>query len=299
MRLEMTSSAFLSGNWQECLKECRTFADSVGFEFGIQLHNTAPAEQIEALGKAGVPLSAHGPLNQKKNWNLATRKTAETFKAIEENIRLFERLKIDKVVFHGAHMCDESPDAFGHGKSYHEAMLPVFRPEFSMFEGYMYNSDFTGHPEFAGRLAILKENLDILRTRYPGFLICLENDFPAYGSAGMFFRDIGSLGHPLCLDTGHLWISTHLMDRDFQREIATALRSGNVRMCHFHASVYNDSIPKNKWSDGHKKLSTPNPKMELECVAKKILKGGVDYFVLEIPEGSAEDLKTLYGWLTK
>ncbi len=299
MRLEMTSSAFLSGNWQARLKECRTFADSVGFEFGIQLHNTAPAEQIETLGRMGILLSAHGPLNQGKNWNLATRNTAETFAAIEENIRLFEKLKIDKAVFHGAHMCDVSPDAFGHGKSYHEAMKPVLRREFSMFEGEMYNSDFTGHPEFIGRMGILKENLEILRVKYPGLLLCLENDFPAYGSAGMFFHDIVRLGHPLCLDTGHLWISTHQMDRDFQGEIDTALRSGNVKMCHFHASIYNQSIPRNKWSDGHQKLSTRNPGMELPRVAKKILKGGVDYFVLEIPEGSADDLRILYGWLTE
>ncbi len=299
MRLEMTSSAFLSGNWQERLNACRTFADSAGFEFGIQLHNTAPAEQIEALGKTGIVLSAHGPLNQRKNWNLATRKTAETFRAIDENIRLFERLKIDRIVFHGAMMSDECPDAFGHGKSYHEAMAPVFRPELALFEGQMYNSDFTNLPEFAGRMALLKENLEVLRIRYPGFLLCLENDFPAYGSAGMFFHDIGRLGHPLCLDTGHLWIAAHLMDRDFHAEIGTALRSGNVRMCHFHASVYDDSIPKNKWSDGHKKLSTPNPKMNLPRVAKKILRGGVDYFVLEIPEGSVEDLKTLHQWLTE
>ena len=57
-RVDMTSTAFLKDDWKEKLAQCRKYCESIHWEFGVQLHNTAPAEQIKALAAEKIPLSA-------------------------------------------------------------------------------------------------------------------------------------------------------------------------------------------------------------------------------------------------
>ena len=296
-RVEMTSTAFLKEDWKEKLFSCREYCEEIGWDFGVQLHNTAPAEQIESLAAQGVPLSAHAPLNQNRNWNLAAENVAATEKAMEENIRFMESMGIFSSVFHGAVMCDVSPEAFGHGKGYYDCMKEVYRPELAFKEGSYFNRDFTGEKEFSFRYEILRKNLVSVRERYPDFLLCLENDFPACGSMNMFPSDMVRLDHPICLDMGHLWISTHLADRDFHEEIRLAMNSGLVKMCHFHASVWDDSVPKEKWSDGHMPLTVRNPAENLAYAARIMYEGGLRYFVLEVTHGSANDIRILHDYI--
>ena len=296
MKLHFTSTAFHGADWQAKLKRCRCLAESYGWEFGVQLHNTAPVPVIEKLASEGVPLSVHAPLNQTRFWNLARENVQDTLEAMDRNFAEFVQLGIYEVVFHAALMSDLSPESFGHGKTYDECMKPIYRPELARYPGKRFNCDFTSEPEFVRRYALLKANMKRIRARFPDFLICLENDFPAYSGMNMFFRDMKQLETPLCLDTGHLWIAAHQAGVDFHQEVETAAASGLVRMCHFHSSRYTPAIPADEWSDGHQRLTLVNPGMDLPRVFRTLVRSGVDFFVLEIPAADTEELAMLKQW---
>ena len=299
MKIHFTSGAFHEKDWKDKLHRCRECAAAFGWDFGVQLHNTAPAEIIGNLMREKVPLSVHAPLNQDRFWNLARVHIQDTLAAIDRNFAEFEKMGVREVVFHSGLMCDFSPEAFGHGKTYDECMRPVFRPELARYPGRPFNRDFTSEPEYRQRMEVQAENLRLVRSRYPDFLICAENDFPAYTGMNMFFRDMVRLGSPLCLDTGHLWISTHQAGVDFQREVGFAAASGLLRMCHFHSSCYTVAVPADRWSDGHRKLSPVNPEMDLARVFRTLSGSGLDFFVLEIPDADVDDLMLLKRWLEK
>lgn len=299
IKVDMTSTAFLQEDWKEKLALCRKYCEEVHWQFGVQLHNTAPEEQIKALAAEKVPLSAHAPLCQNQNWNLAAKDVRETRKNMEKNICFMKSLGIDISVFHGALMSDISPEAFGHGKGYYECMKAVYRKELAFQENSYLNRDFTKEKEFEERYAILKENLAFLREKFPDFSLCIENDFPACGSMNMFPSDMVGLAHPICLDMGHLWISTHLAGRSFHEEIRKAMRSGLVKMCHFHASVWDDSVPKEKWSDGHMPLTVQNTQENLPLAARIMYEGSLRYFVLEVTHGSWNDIRILHSYINE
>ncbi|MBO4647851.1 MAG: sugar phosphate isomerase/epimerase [Lentisphaeria bacterium] len=296
MKIHFTSTAFHQADWREKLDRCRARAEKYGWEFGVQLHNTAPVEVIEKLAAEGVPLSVHAPLRQDRFWNLAREEISDTLAAMDRNFADFERMGVHEVVFHAALMSDSCPEMFGHGKSFSECMKVIYRPELALYPGKCFNRDFTHEPEYLRRFELLKHNIRLVRERYSSFLICLENDFPAYSGMNMFFRDIIHLGTPLCFDTGHLWIATHQNGLDYQTEAETAARSGLVRMCHFHSSIYTSAIPADQWSDGHKRLTLVNPEMDLERVFRTLTGGGVDFFVLEISDADVEELEILKQW---
>ena len=299
MKVHFTSIAFHGEDRQGKLKRCRDCAESFGWEFGVQLHNTAPAWIIGILSKEGVPLSVHGPLNQDRFWNLSRKEIGDTLAAMDRNFAEFEKLGIHEVVFHSSLMSDLTPEAFGHGKSYIECMQPFYRPEFARYPGKMFNRDFAGEPEFAERYELLRRNMELVRQRFPGFLIVQENDFPVFNEMNMFFRDMITLNSPLCLDTGHLWITTHQAGMDFQQEVKTAADSGLLRMCHLHSSSYTSTIPADEWSDGHKRLTLVNPEMDLPRAFRTMVAGWLDFFVLEISDADVEELQIMHQWLVR
>ena len=298
IRVDMSSTAFLKDNWKEQLFACRQYCEKINWELGIQLHNTAPEEQVKKLVAEGIPLTAHAPLNMPRNWNLAAEDVSSVFADIRENIAYMQSLDINMSVFHGALMSDISPEAFGHGKGYYDCMKEVYREELAFCEGSWLNRDFTGEKEFSVRYGLFRKNLAEIRAEYPDFTLCVENDFPACGSMNMFPSQMVLLGHPVCLDVGHLWISTHLADRNFHEEIRIAMASGLVKMCHFHASVWNSSVPKEKWSDGHMPLTVQNKEENLAKAAKLLYNGGLRYFVLEISHGSMNDIRILHEYIS-
>ena len=297
IRVDMSSTAFLKGDWKKLLSSCREYCESINWQFGIQLHNTAPREQVNELAAQGVALTAHAPLNMPRNWNLAAEEVSSVFADMDENIAYMQENGIKMSVFHGALMSDISPEAFGHGKGYFECMKSVYRKELAFEEDCCLNRDFTHEKEFAFRYGLLRKNLAVIREKYPDFTLCIENDFPAFGSMNMFPSQMVSLGHPVCLDMGHLWISTYLAGRNFHQEIEKTMGSGLVKMCHFHASVWDSSVPKNKWGDGHMPLTVQNREENLALAAKLLYRGGLRYFVLEIIHGSANDIRILHDYI--
>lgn len=298
MKIHFSSSAFRGeDNIAEKWKRCQEKVHSYGWEGGIQLHNTESREVIDQLAALEVPMSVHGPFLQDRNWNLSRRDAASSLARIDENVRLYRSMGIRECVFHAGIMSDCCPEAFGHGKSFAECMREAYREELSLSPERGLNRDFTKMEEFALRQTYLKKHLALLRERYEDMLFCVENDFPAFGCINMYFTELVKLEHPVCLDTGHLWISCRLGDRDFKEEVRIAAQSGLVKMCHFHESVWKRSVPREQWSDGHQPLSCRNEELDLKWVLQTLVAGGVDLFVLEFPWADPADVEIFSSYL--
>ena len=299
IRLELSSPAFRDPEHRESIiARSRELCDKCGVQFGVQLHNTCTFEEISFFTAHYLPMSAHAPVEQPYNWNLAAADMAPIWKAIDENIAYLRGLGIDRMVFHGFFMTDRSVPAFGHGRSFWECMKTVLRPELMRWQEVMLNRDFTALPEYLERRDRVKANLAVLRDRYPDLTICLENDFPAVGEGNMVPKDMVYYDHPLCLDTGHLWIAARLFGIDFVAAAKEMIASGRVEMMHLHASKYDDSYPDERWSDGHLTLAHPNAEnMHLREIVQAAVDAGLRHIVLEIPAGTEEDIRLALGYL--
>ena len=299
IRLEFSSGAFRDLEHRErILNVSRELCAKCGVEFGIQLHNTCTFNEIQFFKKHSVPLSAHAPVEQPYNWNFTAADMTPIWKAVDENIAYLRGLGVDRMVFHGFFMTDVPVPAFGHGKSFWECMGKVLRPELMRWSGLMLNGDFTAQVEFLERRDRMKANLTILREKYPDLTICIENDFPAAGEGDMLPRDLVYYEHPLCLDTGHLWIAARLFGMDFVAAANEMIDSGRVQMMHLHASKYDDSYPDERWSDGHLTLAHPNAEnMHLREIVRRAVDAGLRHIVLEIPAGTEADIRIALDYL--
>ena len=107
MKLEYTSTALKGPDYKDKIKEARAFCDKNGFVFGVQMHNSASVEQVEAIYQEGVPLSFHAPIGGQYNINLATKNLGPSLKSLDDTVSLMERYKVKLAVFHGFTMYDE------------------------------------------------------------------------------------------------------------------------------------------------------------------------------------------------
>ena len=298
-RIELSSKAFgKSDSPGALLDRCRALCNERGVVFGVQLHNTTEHDEIKFFTDHGVPMSVHSPLEQPYNWNFAAADQGDTWDNIDENVRRFRKLDVTKAVFHGFFMTDEPCPAFGHGKTFHQCLGPLFKPELARWEGKLQNGEFLDTPEYLERRERVKDNLRRLREKYPDITFCIENDYPYCGTGSLLPRDMAYYEHPLCLDTGHLWCTARLYKRDFFDAANAFLATGRVEMMHLHASKYDDSYPDDQWSDGHQPLSLPNAgPMRLREIVRNAAAAGMRHYVLEITTGTEKDVEILLDWL--
>lgn len=289
LRLHLSSAPFGGINGKMAFEECAAAAEHYGFEFGIQLHNTASKTEIERCAELGAPLSAHAPLLTEYNINLAKSDITVELRELKKTVSLMHRYNIIDAVFHGFRMSDLPTPTFNRERSFHQAMMVGFRPELAVRPGSTLNRDFTGDAEFTERLNILRRNLKSLRSGYPELNLCIENDFPSYGAGNMLAKNSMELEHPTCLDSSHLWITCYLFNRDFHEETAAYAASGLLKMVHLHASPFTKETPFEEWNDGHLPLRTAN-QMDLPRFVRNCRDTGVRLFVLEIPTGSVKDI---------
>jgi sugar phosphate isomerase/epimerase len=192
-------------------------------------------------------------------------------------------------------MTDLPVPAFGRGRSYDESMGQIFRPEMSIDGKSRICGDFLNTEEYAMRREWVKQRLEFIRHEFPDLLFCIENDFPAYGSANLFAGDsAASFGHPICLDTCHLWAAAFIYYRDFHHEVLEFLNKCDVQMVHLHASQFTPETVKTEWGDGHLPLSVPNL-LDLPRFVRSCRENGVKHFVLEIIQATPDDIHAFAG----
>lgn len=288
--IEYSSSAFFGkSDVKTVLAEAQEACREFGFRFGVQIHNAASREQVEEIASWGLPLSIHAPLLSEYLMNLAAQDPWPAMESLEITVEWMRRLNASLAVFHGFIMTDAPILAFNQTRSYGQCMKRAFRRDLAL-EGTPTCLNFFKLPEYRTRLDRLIERLARLRKSHSGLVFAIENDFPLY-SAGLLLSDhAAELQHPMCLDTGHLWASAFIFDRDFHEEAQRFLDTGRVRLVHLHASTYTSDVPKIQWRDGHRPLATPN-QMDLPRFVAACRKAGVKHFTFEISEVSAQDIR--------
>ena len=287
-RVEYASGALTGENWRDLVAEGIAACERHGFEFGVQIHNTATESQVGEIAALGVKMSFHAPILAECQINLASGDPGPSIRAFAKTAGLMRRLNIQQAVFHGFNMSDLVIPSFGRGRDYKDAYASIFREELSI-PGSALCNDFFGSAEYLARNVRVSERLAAIRREYPDLSFLLENDLPAYGAGSIFAEHIVKMGHPICLDSSHLWASSFIFDRDFHIEAESFLKSGLVGMVHLHASPFTAATPKPRWSDGHLPLNTKNS-MDLPRFIRLCNKHGASIFVLEINGLSKSDI---------
>ncbi len=289
--IEYSSGAFLGkSDVKTIIAQAQEACHEFGFRFGVQIHNAAPREQVEEIASWNLPLSIHAPLLSEYFMNLAAQDPWPAMESLEITVEWMRRLNAELAVFHGFLMTDAPVQAFNQTRSYVQSMKQAFRTDLAL-EGTPTCSNFFALPEFRTRLGRVSERLQQIRKNHPGLTFAIENDFPMYSAGLLLGEQAEELQNPLCLDTGHLWASAFIYDRDFHEEAKRFLATNRVRLVHFHASTYTADVPKTKWRDGHRPLSTPN-KMDLPRFLGECKKAGVRHYTFEIANVSAKDIQT-------
>ncbi len=296
-KVEYTSNALTGENWREIVAEGVAACKEHGFEFGIQIHNTAAETQISEIAASGLEMSFHAPILDEYQINLAAEDSGLSMAAFAKTAELMRRYGVRKAVFHGFNMTDIPVKSFGRGRNYLDTFGAVYREELALPDSKICN-DFFSSEEYKFRNARVTERLAGIRKEYLDLSFLLENDFPAYGSGSIFAEHVVGMKNPLCLDSSHLWTSSFVFDRDFHSEAEAFLKSGLVGMVHLHASTFTSEIPKGKWSDGHLPLNTENS-MDLPRFIRLCGKYSVPDFILEINGVGRADIDYLAKALGK
>lgn len=289
--VEYTSVALNGNDWLTLIEEGKTACQRHGFEFGVQIHNTATEEQIEKIAALGLKMSFHAPIVSDCQINLAAGDCQLSMDALENTAAFMRKYNVKKAVFHGFNMTDKTIPSFGRGRSYMEAFASIHRDELSLPGSSMCNNFFDSE-EYKMRQARVLERLAEIRRKYQDLTFLLENDFPCFGAGSIFAEHIAGMNNPICLDSSHLWASAFVFDRDFHDEARNFLKSGLVQMVHLHASPYTSDIPKEKWSDGHLPLNIKNS-MDLPRFIRLCAEYHATHFIFEINGVSKNDIDYL------
>lgn len=293
MRIDISSSSILGEAGKENFFACQEACKKYGFDFGVQLHNTSDDEIIDYVRKSGVKFTVHSPIRGDYSLNLSTRENLPIiFQAFEDNYAFLKEIGVDLTVFHGFAMTDILIGSMKSQADYAKNLSLLKRDDLKNAVDSVINNDFTKLPEYFERFEALKDNLKIVREKFPDVIFSIENDLPVYGYGGMKLSDMVKLEHPLCIDIGHLWVSSLAIDFDYYRELEIGLAESDVRMIHFHNSVMTHKTPKNLLTDGHLGISEKN-ELDLQKSFNLMRKYGIDYLVLEITKCSVADIRTI------
>ncbi len=290
LHLDISSSSVSKEDGLNLLKEFKETIEKNGFNFGVQLHNTAKSSTIQMLVDNAIPLTVHSPITGKYSLNLATKNSSEIFSAFDENAQFLRKLNVNKSVFHGFSMCDQLIPRMENFSDYDKYLKLIDREELHLNANFPQNKDYTNSEEFLNRRDILKENLKIIRERYPDITFCIENDLPIYNYSSMRIKDLLYLEHPICLDIGHLWASSLLLDFDFYAEVELALQSPQLKMIHFHNSPITSKTPKTQIADGHIGFEKCY-ELDFQKVFSLFMKYDIEYLVLEITQITQKDIE--------
>ena len=292
LRIDITSAALVKSDCSVWMREADTLMKQYNALLGVQIHNSALEEEYNTAIEAGYPLSFHSPVLGEYMMNFAAENPAVSWKMAAEQAEMMKKLQVKHSVFHAALMTDKDIYAFGHGMTYHECMRQSARPELLRDDCEFFVRDYTATDEYLMRRDRLKNNLKLLREKYPEFLWCVENDFPGHVAGVLRGSDLAYLDHPVCFDTGHMWATCKMLDLDFYQEMETAMASGNVKMIHLHASKHKFESPAATWGDGHLPLNYPTD-MDIPRIIRSCRDNNVKHVVFEIADATIDDVKTV------
>ncbi|HEY9053895.1 MAG TPA: TIM barrel protein [Rectinemataceae bacterium] len=223
---------------------------------------------------------------------------AQSFSDMEATLATARRFGAAIVVLHAGYLTDSPMPA-----SYEERKVLLAQPEFANdvrhADGAICGPDYNKSPKYRRYATRTMENLVELAERYAlqNVKVAAENLNPRVGY--LFHTpdemiQIASL-HPnlgICLDVGHLYISSFAYGFDYIEGIRSIIATGKVLTCHLHS---NSSSP-SRFRDDHHSIDRNG--FPIARVLEEVAPSGAN-LVLELLEEPVRNHLVLRGMLAE
>lgn len=182
-----------------------------------------------------------------------------SFSAVERSFRTARQFKAETVVLHPGYVTDV---AIPSDNKRRQALLddPSFSPYVFKEEGSICYPSYPQSEVYRSHADQARKNLKLVVSlgKEYGIRLAVENLNPRVGYLFQTPEEMISLIHVdpelfICLDVGHLWISSCLYGFDYFSALEAILATGRVINCHLHGNSSNKEH--NIYSDDHHSLS--------------------------------------------
>ncbi len=291
IKIELSSMCFHPGDALDKIARCRTYIESHGFEFGIQLHNSVTKDLYNKIKDTDVEFSVHAPVFSDYFINLAHNDFKTVLAGFQNTATTMQSLRGSVILFHGFFMTQKPirNDPGNYGKVLRDAIDDKYR----LNDTRVMDPKYLETEEFRNYQNTVKQNMKLLRDAYPFYTICMENDFPGIGNGNQAPAHLIYLDCPIWLDTGHLWASSILNKFDFYTGIDTICKQCQVIGVHLNTNRtplnWNFKSPD---GDTHSHFSKAYD-IDMERVIRILKKNQITRFTIEVMDGDIDDVTFL------
>lgn len=286
--IEMSTMCFKEAEVFTKVKNCKEMVESQGFEFGIQLHNTISRELYSKIKGYDVKYTVHAPLFSQHFINLAGDNFERIVEDFENTANILEELNSAIAVLHGFFMTTKpiKNDPSHYGKVLREAI----DSKYLLHNTRVMNPEYLATEEFQGYQKRVKINMERLRSHFPAYILCMENDFPGLGNGNQTPEHLKYLDCPIWLDVGHLWASAILNKFDFYQGLNEICTQCSVMGVHLNTNQtpldWNFKAP---MGDTHSHFSTDYD-MDMKKIISLLKENHIRHFTIEIIDGNEKDV---------
>lgn len=291
IKIELSTMCFNRSDDLERIKRCRDLIESHGFEFGIQLHNSITKDLYSKIKGLDVKFSIHAPVFSDYFINLANNDFNAILAGFQNTAYVMQSLQSTIALFHGFFMTQKpiKNDPANYGKVLRDTIDSKYR----LNDTRVMDPKFLETEEFRNYQNTVKKNMKRLRERYPGYTLCIENDFPGIGNGNQTPLHLIYLDCPIWLDVGHLWASAILNKFDFYVGLDMICKQCRVIGVHLNTNktplTWNFKSPD---GDTHSHFSSEYD-MDMNQIIDILKRNQIAHFTIEVVDGNLEDVTFL------
>lgn len=297
LKVEYSSMAFTTENYQRRVEEALDFAAKKGFTFGVQLHNSIGRELFECLMnyKEEMKFSAHAPLFGSYFLNLAVEDYDFVRDEVAKTCKYLEMIDYKVLLFHGFFMTDKklAMDM----KNYRRIMRDNIDNDYCLDDSFTMKKSVFESSDFERYKENFKRNYKQLKDDFPDYTLALENDFVGVGSGLQRPEEIRELLDTVWFDTGHFWCSSLLYGFDFYETSISLFEQKGFEGVHLNHNLMTKDTDMRKLLDSHTHLYLDSSQ-NLDKLMRKLFKMGHEYYTLEINDADLKDLEIFISWLS-
>lgn len=166
----------------------------------------------------------------------------ESYAAVEDSLKTAHRFGADILVLHPGYACDQAIPAENQERT---RLLdgPLFEPYIGVKQGSICKPDYCSQPIYQHHATqAIKQLVDVgkLATSY-GVKLAVENLNPRVGYLFQTPQEMLALAQKspdlhLCLDIGHLWISSAVYGFSYLSSLEQIVATKKVVNCHLHSN---------------------------------------------------------------
>lgn len=179
----------------------------------------------------------------------------ESYAAVEESLQTAQQYGANVMVLHPGYACDQPIPAANEERT---RLLdgPMFKPFIGQQKGSICKSDYCTQPVYQHHVKQAIEQLKDVGTlaKSYGVRLAVENLNPRVGYLFQTPEEMITLANIsqdiyLCLDVGHLWISSAVYGFPYLESLEKIIKTQKVVNCHLHSNT--TDVEKSMFSDDH------------------------------------------------